>query len=278
MTMYHYEYRNFIYNKERSFVFAYVPKAACTNWKCLMRFFERADDWLDSDIAHDPNLSGLTLIAPIANAPNSGLPTGARRFAMVRNPYARALSAYLNKIDNRIRKPRGNSNDYWNQLICDLDSFKDANISKIGSSEITFEKFLFWLAAGKSNFVKDEHWVSQAKLLRCKYIKFDYIGRFENIEEDSKQIIDLMGGDARFPTQREVNFPSNDTEAKLDAYLSDQSTKMIEDIFWEDFVNFGYTLRSGRNVNEIENRLWLRSLARNEFFGLSKLFRKNRLI
>ena len=44
-------YRNFIYNAERGFVFAYVPKVACTNWKSLLRYMAGHDDWLDNKLS-----------------------------------------------------------------------------------------------------------------------------------------------------------------------------------------------------------------------------------
>lgn len=46
-------YKNFIYDEARGFVFAYVPKVACTNWKSLLRFMAGEKDWLDNRRAHD---------------------------------------------------------------------------------------------------------------------------------------------------------------------------------------------------------------------------------
>ena len=52
-------YKNFIYMEDRGFLFAYVPKVACTNWKSLLRYMSGKEDWLDNKLAHDKALGGL---------------------------------------------------------------------------------------------------------------------------------------------------------------------------------------------------------------------------
>ena len=91
-------FENFIWVKSRSLVFVYVPKVACTNWKCVMRYLEGYEDYLDSRKAHDRKLGGLTYLSQCEDRDRILADTNIPKFSFVRNPYTRILSAYLNKV------------------------------------------------------------------------------------------------------------------------------------------------------------------------------------
>lgn len=239
-------YQNFIYNQERGFVFAYVPKAACTNWKSILRKLAGATDWLDSAIAHDRERSGLTYLTPDPGAPNAGLPVGATVYTMVRNPYERALSAYLNKIDRHLGAggAAGPEAGYWAGIVSEIDYYRRSQLGDERFPEIDFEVFLRWLKESESWSVRDEHWAPQSDLLAQPYVQFDYIGRFETIERDSALILHKMGSEERLPSQKDVKFAPTNARARLDAYLTSACRSLVEEIFAADFANFGYRLLS----------------------------------
>ena len=62
--MFQQTHRNFIFNEERGFIFAFVPKVACTNWKSLLRLMAGHADWLDKRLAHDVANGGLRYLDP----------------------------------------------------------------------------------------------------------------------------------------------------------------------------------------------------------------------
>ncbi len=242
MTM---NYRNFIYNEERGFIFAYVPKVACTNWKSIMRYLAGHKDYLDNRLAHDKAAGGLRYLD--LTGPDLALLSdrGIRKYSFVRNPYSRILSAYLNKIEDNL--PLGSPNSaesHWAKVAGKVDEFRLATLDNSQFPEVTFEVFLLWLRDGKNYLREDEHWQQQSVLLRWPQVKFDFIGRFEYLQEDSKYILAQMGCDVPFPSQKDVSFTPTDADRKLSNVLSDNTRQMITALFNADFKAFDYDTKS----------------------------------
>ncbi len=232
-------YKNFIYMEDRGFIFAYVPKAACTNWKSLLRYMAGHEDWLDNRLAHDKVNGGLRYLdlegpdAELLSRPDI------KKYTMVRDPYSRVLSAYLNKVEQRLPvKPEGEG-DHFDQIVRDIEAYRRDALGNSAYPDITFEVFLLWLRDSGSWFAKDEHWAPQTVLLRQPEVKFDIIGRFEQLEKDSRKILDAMGCDQQFPSQKAVNFAPMNTQSKEDQYYDRQTRKLVDDIYTEDFEVFG---------------------------------------
>lgn len=234
-------HKNFIYMEYRGFIFSYVPKVACTNWKCLLRHMVGYDDWLDTNIAHDKTNSGLRYLDLTSDDAELLHRPDIHKYTMVRNPYSRILSAYLNKIAERLPpKPEGEG-DHFDRLVRIIDEFRNEQTE---SPEITFEVFLLWLHTSGSWFVNDEHWTPQATLLRQPDVAFDVVGRFENLDADAERIITAMGCNITFPTQESIKFPVNNSEKRLSDFYTPKAVSLVQDHFAQDFSCFGYTSRS----------------------------------
>lgn len=233
-------YRNFIYDDTRGFIFAYVPKVACTNWKSLLRYMAGYEDWLDNRLAHDKVNGGLRYLdleghdAALLHEPTI------RKYTMVRNPYSRVLSAYLNKIESRLPPKPADEGDYWDRVVRDIDTFRREVLGDAAYPEITLDVFLRWLRDGRSPHAADEHWAPQALLLRQPGVAFDIIGRFEDLPEDSARILDAMGCDQQFPSQEDVKFAPTRAQSKVDRYFGPATYALANDIFAQDFVAHGY--------------------------------------
>lgn len=249
---------NFIYHERTNSVFAYIPKVACTNWKAVLRRLCGEDNWLDPKLAHDKKLSGLTYFEPDISEPRLGFPSNAKFYTMVRDPYSRVLSAYLNKIEPLLPitkdieestasgnpTPHAGKLDYWEDIAESILSFSSLNRNDLISPQKGFEVFLTWLLNSSSFTVNDEHWASQYSLLCQPYVKFDFTGRFEQIEQDSEKILKYLEADFEFPTQKQVKFAPTKAKDKLEKYITDSSERMIEILYAHDFEAFNYPLRS----------------------------------
>lgn len=232
-------YKNFIYMEEQGFIFAYVPKVACTNWKSLLRYMAGHEDWLDNKLAHDKVHGGLRYLD--LDGPDAALldDPAVRKYAMVRDPYSRVLSAYLNKVESRLPVKPESEGDYWDEVVRDIDRFR---ADRLGGefTEITVEVFLRWLKESESPFVADEHWAPQSVLLRQPDVQFEILGRFESLPEDSARMLEAMGCDQGFPSQDDVSFAPTGAQSKVKQYFAPAHYTLVDQIFSMDLEAFDY--------------------------------------
>jgi hypothetical protein len=237
-------YQNFIYNEAHGFIFAYVPKVACTNWKSVLRHMAGHADYLDNRLAHDKQNGGLRYLD--LTGPDSALLTdsGIRKYAFVRNPYSRTLSAYLNKIESNLPLSEVKPDEtFWVKVTRNIEDHRVRNVNHTNHPSVDFETFLLWLCNSKSQYRGDEHWQKQSVLLHWPDIRFDFVGRFENLAADSRIILDAMGCEIAFPTQKEVNFSPTEADNRLENYLTKRAASLISEYFADDFANFGYATK-----------------------------------
>lgn len=240
-------YRNFIHCEAQGFVFAYVPKVACTNWKSVFRHLAGHADYLDSRLAHNRAEGGLRYLD--LDGPDAAIldDPAVRKFAMVRNPASRILSAYLNKVESRLGRPPGAGGDpYFDSVLTAINQYRTQVLGDAAFPEVTFDVFLHWLENatgvrdGMAHLRADEHWQTQSVLLRWPSVRFDMIGRFENMAADADALLRQMGCRIPFPTQQDVRFRPTEADRKLNLYLNPENTRIINRLFAADFAQFGY--------------------------------------
>ncbi|MCB4438254.1 sulfotransferase family protein [Alteromonas sp. McT4-15] len=235
-------YYNFIVTRDRRFIFAYNPKVACTNWKCVFRYYDGARaDYLAPDIAHDRERSGLDFLSQL-NEPDVYLRDKTiKKFSFVRNPYSRILSAYANKIEPYVNKTRSeiDDNPYFYEVFGIIEQHYGRKITSVQQG---FVAFLNWILNVNDFHSTNEHWLPQSKLLDIDNVSYDFIGRLEHVKEDSAHIIKQLELDIPFPKQKDVKFaPTNATE-RLSSFMTKEAVSLINEIYKEDFQNFDYLM------------------------------------
>ena len=174
------------------FLFCSVPKIACTNWKWVMlRLRGRTKSELKGRV-HTYNLPNLS------DSPPREVQRRLRnffKFVFVRDPLKRLVSAYRNKF---LRK-----NPYFHKRygrrIAKRYRNTDSNIKHNGS-DITFTEFLQYV--GDSNLEDmNPHWMPISELCQLCQMKYDFIGSFEKLREDSERVLRLVN------VSRNINFP-----------------------------------------------------------------------
>ena len=172
------DYHSWVLPKSRALCVT-VPKIACSRVKATLHQLEGGEDPEHIGMIHDlgRRLSSFSTseIVEILTSPRWF------RFCLVRNPYERLLSGYKTQIANT-----------WNDEYLWL---KDAIKSRFDYPEshgegrpellVAFRDLVRYLRDGKDEAATyDGHFNVQSRILRLDLIQYDFIGRFENFQND----------------------------------------------------------------------------------------------
>tara|TARA_B100001094_G_C18187366_1_gene804721 strand:- start:3500 stop:4141 length:642 start_codon:yes stop_codon:yes gene_type:complete len=136
-------------------------------------------------------------------------------FIFVRNPWDRLVSYYKSSFQ------------------CETGYFsKKYQISN--PSEIEFSHFIK-LVTDKENLNLNKHWRPQSRI--CDLCKLDFIGRFENIQEDFNIVCDKIG----IPQQQLPHTNKSKHKRKhYTEYYDDETREIVAEKYAKDIEYFGY--------------------------------------
>ena len=145
-------------------------------------------------------------------------------FTIVRNPYTRILSAYLDKIQ------KSHVVDYRTPL----------GFRPVSEEEVTFIEFLKRIRYADVSQL-NPHFSPQWYLLGLdKLMKFDFVGRFENLDEDLQYILNRI--DKKRPDKKIISRRPHATNAaeKIRRYYGVEEQALVAEIYADDFKLLGY--------------------------------------
>jgi hypothetical protein len=151
-------------------------------------------------------------------------------FTFVRNPFSRILSAYLDKIDKN-KAPKIH-------IVRKLYQSEELNL------EVSFKDFVRLLYKEKRILYIDKHWRPQSANLMLPVMKYNYIGRLENFDEDFTKVKELISNKS-FVDKKIEDYTPHKTSAsdKITAYYDLETEEMVAEMYADDFKNFGYNLK-----------------------------------
>lgn len=147
------------------------------------------------------------------------------KFSIVRNPFTRLLSAYLEKIVFP-------DIPFWEGRI---ELYRRAG--KDPNKTMTFEEFLQTISQ-LSFYEMDQHWRPLTYKLFWDSVDYSYIGYFENLDHDLKNILNIIYS-SEVDIKKRANVPT-DANKKLHDYYDESTQALVLDIYREDFLNFNY--------------------------------------
>ena len=190
-----------IINHHKEFIFTAVAKTGCTS---IQRRFGLYQD-------PEPDIYHMHLSEIIKQNPET---KDYFQFAFVRNPYDRLISAYFDFKNNPQHKD-------WAFPIYKYDSFGQ------------FVEDLY-----DKKFPEDDwiHLHRQFDYLQVDgKVNLDYVGRFETLQQDMKNIESLLG-----LKHTPLNKERSSRHDHFASYYTTDIKRMVYEIYEEDFMEFGY--------------------------------------
>lgn len=135
-------------------------------------------------------------------------------FAIVRNPFTRTLSAYLDKVERRASK---------------------------NNKKLTFICFLKQLANGQ--LYSNAHWAPQHSLLLLPLDDFNFIGKVESLEDDLKHVRAQILNKKSKAELKAFNTNATGARKKLDVYYDNHAIGLVIELFKKDFELFSYSYK-----------------------------------
>jgi hypothetical protein len=144
--------------------YTYIPKNACTSFK---RTLGEAQGWLDPDASSAHDMKVIWWAQGLVRYPQVG-----ERIVVVRDPFERLLSGFLNRFLMREDAAAQHAMDSGVQDLIGPDKTRQ---------DVTFEDFVQYLARTPDRQL-NEHWRPQSNFLIGTYTRFL---RFEHLAEDA---------------------------------------------------------------------------------------------
>lgn len=208
--------QNLLVNHSKKYVFIDNPKSASSTVKMELWDLERAEG----------RKSGEPLPTSIHGAPFLRTSYGREilgylAFAVVRNPYARVLSAYLDKI---VSEP-ATGNIFRKQ-------------ARIGSgASVTFPEFVKILSQS-TTIEDDRHWTEQYDNLLQGCFRIDLLGSVENLDGFLAAFAERYGVEKVHPNRSRH---ATGAVEKVCRYYDEETRQMVAEKYRRDFETFGYS-------------------------------------
>lgn len=160
--------------KNYKFAYCPIPKNACTTLKYWVMLLQETPP-------DDPQKVHIDGIVPQIEFEQSNTYSeygGYVTFAIIRDPYERLISAFLDKfVKKRNENVEQWKNGYWGHIAYDINV----------TGEVCFLDFIKYVEPDSGKLWKDDqHWGSQ--YTRCKNFKFDIYLEFERLQQGINKI------------------------------------------------------------------------------------------
>ena len=144
------------------------------------------------------------------------------KFAIVRNPYTRVLSAFLDKIERGAQKR---------------------------NKPVSFLEFLEYLEGG--GLYSNAHWAPQTSLMLLPFDGFDFFGKTENLEQDLTFVLGKLNCHDESPEILPAMRQTMGASSKLHTYYDKTTQQKVDNLYAGDFQAFDYPMTlPNRNSNQ----------------------------
>jgi hypothetical protein len=221
------------------FGYLYVTnqKAACSTIKLLLARAEMDDPAFTPDGPIHSEVGKTSLAGHKEPERLEAMLRGeAFRFTFVRNPYARFLSAYCDKVAELAHGDPNHQGDGRRPLYLQ-ELAKSVGLSAADIGNPTFAEFV-GLVERQPPSVMNRHWRPQVLNTCHRLIEYEFVGKVESFDADMRFVAGRCGFPLHMPAQ-----PLNHTgtgQLIAEYYTADLRAR-VHAIYREDFEAFGYS-------------------------------------
>ncbi|EMP26445.1 Carbohydrate sulfotransferase 9 [Chelonia mydas] len=235
-----------IYVEDRhKILYCEVPKAGCSNWKRVLMVLNGLASSTFS-ISHDAVHYGKHL-KKLDSYDLKGIQTRLNTYTktiFVRDPMERLVSAFRDKFEH----PNSYYHPVFGKAIIKKYRLNAREEALKTGSGVKFEEFVQYLLDSHRPVGMDIHWEQISKLCHPCLINYDFIGKFETLEEDANYFLQLIGApaDLKFPNFKDRH--SSDERTNMEVVrqylkeLSGSERQLTYDFYYLDYLMFNYTM------------------------------------
>ncbi|XP_019625100.1 PREDICTED: carbohydrate sulfotransferase 14-like [Branchiostoma belcheri] len=237
----HTVYHHIIVSDKYKFLYCYVPKVACTNWKRVIKALEGSLASTDEEIdIYEIHRKNWTYLKDYDHAGIQHRLQNYYKFMFVRDPLERLVSAYRDKF---VEHPE----EYFGRRYgTRIQKMYRNGVWNILGADVTFEEFVRFVIQAKG-YDLNEHWQSYTELCQPCAVNYDFIGMYENLEEDTEHVLKVLGVDKKvsFPRRQEQIYNKRTTGEVLKEHLdvlpdAESYIRKLVKKYSLDYTMFGY--------------------------------------
>ena len=205
-------YHHLLYDDSKRIIFCYVPKAGCSNWKRMFAVLNGTEQVSNVNRSKPHILKSVNKLEYLSQDEREKRLKTYFKFAFVRNPFERIVSAYRNKIAVPINYT---NREHWpdDLLYYILRTYNQEMYSRWEltnfSSPIyfpSFENFVQYLVDANLDLL-NEHFRPFFNLCHPCAVKYNFIGNFYQLPSDAHYILDFL----KIPRDYYLNRPGHTT-------------------------------------------------------------------
>ncbi|XP_006895092.1 PREDICTED: carbohydrate sulfotransferase 9 [Elephantulus edwardii] len=242
--LFHVVSRIYVEDKHK-ILYCEVPKAGCSNWKRILMVLNGLAS-STYNISHDAVHYGKYL-KKLDSFDLKGIYTRLNTYTkavFVRDPMERLVSAFRDKFEH----PNSYYHPVFGKAIIKKYRPNACEEALNNGSGVKFKEFIRYLLDSHRPVGMDIHWEKVSKLCYPCLINYDFVGKFETLEDDANYFLQLIGApkELKFPNFKDRHSSDERTNVQVvKQYLKDLTRterQLIYDFYYLDYLMFNYTM------------------------------------
>ncbi|XP_068811715.1 carbohydrate sulfotransferase 8 isoform X2 [Struthio camelus] len=242
ITPYHVS-RIFVEDKYRV-LYCEVPKAGCSNWKRVLMVLNGLAS-STKDIQHNTVHYG-NYLKRLDGFDRKGIYHRLNTYTkmlFIREPFEKLVSAFRDKFEH----PNNYYHPVFGKAIISRYRVNATKEALRTGSGVKFKEFIQYLLDVHRPVGMDIHWDHVNRLCSPCLIDYDFVGKFESMEDDANFFLHLIGApqNLTFPKFKDRHSNEERTTTKITqhyfAQLSPSQRQRSYDFYYMDYLMFNYS-------------------------------------